>query len=86
MDRQKSVKKQKDMCRQNALAPWRNRKTRTRSERYRRARLHVQAASEVQSPHMMQRGDEKEKKKRRVRRKFGKTIRRIKRQKQRRHE
>ena len=61
MDRQKSVQKQKDMCRQNALATWRNRKTRTRREWRRRARLHAQAASEAQSPHMMQRGGEKKK-------------------------
>ena len=85
-DRQKSVKKQKDMCRQNALATWRNRKTRVRREQRRRARLHVQAVSEVPSPHMIQRGGEKKRKKRRVRQKFGRTIRRIKRHKQRRQE
>ena len=85
-DRQKSVKRQKFVCRQDALAAQRNRNTRARRERRRRAKLHAQAASNEASPTKTQRGGESKKRKRRVRRKFGKVIRCVKRQKQRRQQ
>ena len=64
MDRQKSVEKQKYLCRQDALAAWRNRKTRMRREWCHRAKLHVQAATKASSATMTQRGGEKKKRKR----------------------
>ena len=82
----KICQKDKKMKRQKALAAARNKRTRARRERRRRAKAYEQAASEQKSPQTTQRGGDKKKKKRRVRQRFGKTIRRQRRQKQRRQE
>ena len=86
-DPTKICQKEKKEKRQIALAAARNRRTRTRRERRRRAKAYEQAASQEKTSHVIQRGgDKKKQKKKRVRRKFGKTIRRMRRQKQRRQE
>ena len=75
-DPTKICQKEKKEKRQIALAAARNRRTRARRERHRRAKAYEQAASQAKTSHVIQHGgDKKKQKKKRVRRKFGKTMR-----------
>ena len=79
-DPTKICQKENKEKRQIALAATRNRRTCARTERRHCAKAYEQAASQEKTSHAIQRGGDKKKKKKKkkqVRRKFGKTIHRM---------